>query len=173
MGEEGSWRREQRRGLATSALLLLGYFLVPLEQDPNALRMVLRSAGTLLVVSVVAALVTGQVRRQLAAGPPRGDAEARSLIRLAVALVAGVIAFALADYVVASNRTGEFVGLHSRIDALYFALATLTTIGYGDVHAQGQIARVVVCAQMVFSIGVIATGASIVVKQLTARRGRG
>lgn len=172
MGGDVSWRRERRHGLAASALLLLGYFVVPLGQDPNGLRMVVRTALTLVVVVVVAVLVTGQVRRQLAAGTPSGDAEAGTLVRLTVALVAGVVAFALADYVVASNRAGEFVGLHTRVDALYFALATLTTIGYGDVHAQGQIARVVVCAQMVFSIGVIATGASIVVKQLTARRGR-
>ncbi|MDO3684862.1 hypothetical protein [Micromonospora sp. C28ISP2-4] len=39
-------------------------------------------------------------------------------------------------------------------------------------HAQGQIARVAVCAQMVFSIEVVATGASIVVKQMTQRSGR-
>ncbi|MGC5307598.1 potassium channel family protein [Micromonospora zamorensis] len=173
MSGDGSWRRERRRGVATSALLLLGYFVIPLEQDPNGIRIVLRTAATLLLVLAVAVLVTGQVRRQLAAGAPRGDAEAGSLVRLVVALVAGVVAFALADYVVASNRVGEFVGLETRVDALYFALATLTTVGYGDVHAQGQIARVLVCAQMVFSIGVIATGASIAIKQLTARRGRG
>jgi len=89
-----------------------------------------------------------------------------------VALVAGLLVFALGDYVVANTRPGEFVGLRTRVDALYFALTTLTTVGYGDVHAQGQIARVAVCAQMVFSIGVVATGASIVVKQMTQRSGR-
>ncbi|MFE9654900.1 ion channel [Micromonospora sp. NPDC006431] len=46
----------------------------------------------------------------------------------------------------------------------------MTTIGYGDVHAQGQVARVVVCVQMLFSIGVIATGVSIVVRQVTQLR---
>ena len=172
MGGNGSWRRERRRAAIGCLLLLLAYFLVPVEPDPNGPRLVLRSVGTLLLVLTVAALVTGQVRRQLTAPTPTGDAEARSLVRLTVALVAGVVTFALADYVVANTRPDQFADLDTRVDALYFTLATLTTIGYGDVHAQGQIARVVVCAQMLFSIGVIATGASILVRQLTGRPGR-
>ncbi|MFF5176262.1 potassium channel family protein [Micromonospora sp. NPDC000089] len=169
MGGDGSWRRERRRALLMCVLMIVAYFLVPLGHDPNGLRLALRSAGTLLLVAATALLITRQVSRQLGAGTPTGDAEVRSLLRLAVALVAGVLVFALGDYVLAGTRAGQFQGLVTRVDALYFALATLTTIGYGDVHAQGQLARVVVCAQMLFSIGVIATGASIVVRQLTSR----
>lgn len=164
-----SFRRERWRAGVAVALLLVAYFTVPVEPDPNGLRLALRSVGTLLLVIVVAFLVTGQVRRQLALEQPTGDAETRALIRLAVALIAGLLVFALADYVVARTRPSEFSGLGTRIDALYFALTTLTTVGYGDVHAQGQLARVVVCGQMIFSIGVIATGASIVVKQMSQR----
>ncbi|RKN38425.1 potassium channel family protein [Micromonospora endolithica] len=167
MTRDRSRRQARRNGLSAALLLVVAYFVVPVEPDPNGLRLVLRSASTLLLVAVVAALVTGQVRRQLAAEAPTGEPEVRALIRLAVALVAGLLSFALADYVIARSAPGEFVNLTTRIDALYFALATLTTIGYGDVHAQGQVARVAVCAQMVFSIGVLATGASIVVRQLT------
>ncbi|MEV0806926.1 potassium channel family protein [Micromonospora sp. NPDC050200] len=173
MSADGSYRRERRWAVVASVLLVLAYFLVPVAPDPNRLRLVLRSAGTLILVLTVALLVTGQVRRQLAGQTPTDNAQVRALIRLAVALVAGVLAFALADYIVADSRPGEFVNLETRIDALYFALATLTTIGYGDVHAEGQIARVVVSAQMLFSIGVVTTGASIVVKQLTGRPRQG
>ncbi|MBY8871311.1 potassium channel family protein [Micromonospora sp. PLK6-60] len=169
MAETVSWKPERRRAVAASLLLLAAYFLVPVEPDPNGLRLVLRSLVTLAVVVVVAVLVTGQVRQQIAAVRQGKAAELRSLIRLAVLLVAGLLAFALADYVVARSRPEQFVGLETRVDALYFALATLTTVGYGDVHAQGQIARVVVCAQMLFSIGVITSGASILVKQLMSR----
>ncbi len=125
-----------------------------------------RIALTLLMAGAVAWLVTGQVRRQLVAGR---SGEARSLTHLAVILVAGLLAFALADYVVARAAPAQFADLRTRIDALYFAVTTLTTVGYGDVHAQGQLARVLVTVQMVFSIGVIATGVSLVVKQLTGR----
>ncbi|MFC0003865.1 potassium channel family protein [Micromonospora siamensis] len=169
MAQAVSWKWQRRRALLSVVLLLLAYFLVPVEADPNGLRLALRSVGTLLLVLIVAVVVTGQVRRQIAATRQGTAAELHSLIRLAVALVAGLLAFALADFVVADSRPGEFVGLHTRVDALYYALATLTTVGYGDVHAQGQIARILACVQMLFSIGVITTGASIVVKQLTSR----
>lgn len=168
-----SYRREQRRAVVACLLLVLAYFVVPVEPDPNGLRLVLRSLGTLALVLTVAWLVTSQVRRQLAAAAaPTGAEQISPLIRLVVALVAGLLAFALGDYVIARSRPGQFAGLETRIDALYFSLTTLTTVGYGDVHAAGQVARVVVCVQMVFSIGVIATGVSLVVKQLSQRRGR-
>ncbi|MEU5720208.1 potassium channel family protein [Micromonospora sp. NPDC047738] len=164
----GGYRRERLRALLACLLLVAAYFLVPVAPDPNAARLTLRAVGTLLVVGVVAALVTRQVRRQLTA--PAGSTPARSLANLVVGLVAGLLVFALADYIIANNAPHQFSGLSTRVDALYFALTTLTTIGYGDVHAQGQVARVVVCVQMLFSIGVIATGASIVVRQVTQLR---
>ncbi|MFC8849216.1 MULTISPECIES: potassium channel family protein [unclassified Micromonospora] len=156
-----------------ACLLLLGaYFVVPVEQDPNGLRLAARSAATVALVVAVAWLVTRLVHRQLAVADDPEQVQIRSLLQLTVALVAGLLAFALADLVIARSAPGEFVNLTTRIDALYFTLATLTTVGYGDVHAQGQFARVAVCLQMVFSIGVVATGVSIVVKQLI-RQSRG
>ena len=42
-------------------------------------------------------------------------------------------------------------------------------MGYGDVHAVGQLARVVVIIQMAFNIVILATGASLLVNQLSDR----
>ncbi|SCF45508.1 Ion channel [Micromonospora matsumotoense] len=172
-GDDGNYARARWHTLAACVLLLVSYFLIPLEPDPNGLRLTLRVVGTLLLISMVTFLVTRQVTRQLGARAPVGEDEVRSLSKLVVALVAGLLAFAVADYVVAGSGPDQFSGLHTRLDALYFALTTLTTVGYGDVHPQGQLAKAIVCVQMVFSIGVIATGASIVVRQLTGRPGRG
>ena len=167
-------RREWRWAMVACLLLALAYFLVPVEPDPNGLRLALRSFGTLVLVLTVVWLVTSRVRRQLAAAAaPTGAEQIGGLSRLAVALVAGLLTFALGDYVIARSRPVQFAGLETRIDALYFSLATLTTVGYGDVHAAGQLARVAVCVQMIFSIGVIATGVSLVVKQLSQRLGPG
>jgi hypothetical protein len=164
MTRESFYRRERRQAVVASLLLLVAYFVVPVEPDVNGLRLALRTLGTAVLVLTVVRLVTGQVRRQLT-----DDVEPRSAWHLAVALVAGVLTFALADYVIAISDPDQFVNLRTRIDALYFAVATLTTIGYGDVHANGQFARIAVCAQMVFSIGVIATGASLAGSRRTAK----
>ncbi|GAB3846214.1 potassium channel family protein [Micromonospora andamanensis] len=160
-------RSARRRASLACALLFVTYFVVPVESDPDPTRLGLRIALTLLILGVVAWLVTGQVRRQIVAATR--ERAAPPMTHLVLALMAGLLAFALADYVIARVAPAQFVNLETRVDALYFALSTLTTIGYGDVHAHGQLARVLVCAQMVFSIGVIATGFSLVVKRLTER----
>ncbi|MEW2383903.1 ion channel [Micromonospora sp. NPDC047707] len=160
------WRRERRRALLACLLLLVAYFVVPVEPDPDRARLLVRSTITGVLVASIAWLVTRQVRRQLRVDESAAGREVPSLLKLAVALVAGILAFALADFVIARSLPGQFANLETRIDALYFALTTLTTIGYGDVYPHGQLARAAVCAQMVFSIGVIATGVSIVVRRL-------
>ncbi|GIJ36213.1 potassium channel family protein [Micromonospora sediminimaris] len=167
MKQKADHRLTRRRTSLACGLLFVTYFVVPVESDPDPTRLGLRIALTLLILGVVARLVTGQVRRQIVAATHARAAP--PVTHLVLALIAGLLAFALADYVIARLAPAQFVNLETRVDALYFALATLTTIGYGDVHANGQFARVLVCAQMVFSIGVIATGFSLVVKRLTAR----
>jgi voltage-gated potassium channel len=67
----------------------------------------------------------------------------------------------LAFYVVEQHRPGEIVGLNSRLDSLYFTVSTLLTIGYGDVHAAGQLARALVLVQTVFDVVFVATAASL------------
>ncbi|MFC7545906.1 potassium channel family protein [Plantactinospora sp. GCM10030261] len=159
----------RRRHAALACLLIVGaYFVVPVEPDVSLTRTVLRAVITALLVFAVAVLTTRQVRRQVRSGPET-DA---SLLSLAVTLVAGLMTFALADYVLVVSDPSQFVGLRTRLDALYFALATVTTIGYGDVSAVGQLARGVVIVQMVFSVGVIATGISVVFRRASAHRGK-
>jgi hypothetical protein len=81
----------------------------------------------------------------------------------------GIALFALADHGVALVLPGEFEGLETRTDALYFALTTLATVGYGDIHAQGQWARGLVIVQMVFNAAVIAGAARLLTSRLRAR----
>ena len=70
--------------------------------------------------------------------------EGSPLWSLGLAVVGGAMAFALADYIIADAYPGQFVGLETKLDGLYFALTTLATVGYGDVHAEGELARGVV-----------------------------
>jgi Ion channel len=64
---------------------------------------------------------------------------------------------------------GEFEGLATRIDALYFALTTLFTVGYGDIHPVGQLARALVSVQMVLNVGVLALAGGLVVRGVADR----
>jgi hypothetical protein len=63
----------------------------------------------------------------------------------------------------------QVIGLQTRTDALYFTLSTMTTVGFGDVHADGQVARAMVCALLVFNVVVVAS----LIRLNTMRRGPG
>jgi voltage-gated potassium channel len=123
-----------------------------------ALRIVL----TAVAVGALVFAIRRQILRQL-------DAPDAPLGGLIVSVVAGVLLFALADYTVAYYAPVEFVGLRTRLDALYFALTTLLTIGFGDISARGQLARGLLCVQMVFNVVVLATTASLLARLIAAR----
>lgn len=90
-------------------------------------------------------LILLAVARLLRAGE---GGRARGLI---VLLSVTVLFFSWADKSVATIP-GQFADLHTRTDALYFNVSTLSTVGFGDVHPIGQLARAAVTLQIVFNL---------------------
>ena len=68
-----------------------------------------------------------------------------------------VMAFSLAFFLLELASPGQIAELHTRTDALYFTLSTMATVGYGDVHAEGQAARALVCGVIAFDVVVVAS----------------
>jgi voltage-gated potassium channel len=158
-----SWFAAIARPMLTCALLSALYFALPVEPEVTGPRLVARAALSLVGGVAITWLIVRQVSHQVR------DPRSASPGPLLTALTAGVVVFALADFTIAVTYPGEFVGLHTKIDGLYFALATLTTVGYGDIHAAGQMARGVLVVQLVFNVAVIATGASVLSRLIGAR----
>jgi uncharacterized membrane protein len=156
-----------RRSLTLPAqicLVVLAYYLVPVREpvDQNWLR----AAASLVVFVLAVGWIARQVLRET-----RGDTPAVRADRLVLVAVSGVVFFALADLAVARTVPGQFTGLATKTDGLYFALTTLATIGFGDVHAEGQLARALLIVQMVFNIVVVARAAH-VLSGMAAERAR-
>ena len=105
-------------------------------------------------VVVLAVLILLAVSRLLRAGP-----EVR-LQRLFVLLCVAIVFFAEMYYLLAL-MPGQFDSLHTRTDALYFTITTLSTVGYGDVHATGQLARDAVTIQIVFDLTFLGTAIAV------------
>lgn len=149
--------------LASITACLVVYYGVPLPSDaatPPVLQVVVFVAGLVLLCGVLAA----QVRRQVIAGQ-----EASVRVQSVVGLLLPVIVFfALAYYLMAD----QFEGIENRTDALYFAVVTLGTVGYGDVHPVGEGARIVTMVQIVLDLVVVGLLVSVATSRARARAAR-
>ena len=56
------------------------------------------------------------------------------------------------------------------MDALYFTMSTIATVGFGDVHATGQVARVVVTVQIFLDLIFVGLVARIILPTLARQR---
>lgn len=128
---------------ATMGGLLIVFFSAPLTGSSSTGALVLNCALAFVGVSVVAWVVVRQVT-----GSGRFELSPLQLVMLAEIVA---FAFSMAYYSLAVAGP-NFVGLHTRLDSLYFTLTTMTTVGYGDVRATSQLARGVVCVQLVFNL---------------------
>lgn len=103
----------------------------------------------------LALLAIAQIRR-MARSSPESEQHVRLVGVLSLVYIATCF-FALAYYLLATNEPGQFDGLRTRTDALYYSVVTLGTVGYGDVHAVGQAARVATTVHVAFNLVVIGT----------------
>ena len=143
-----SWSRP----VLTFLGLLVAYYAFPLEwtgDSPGAV--VLSILGTVGGLALVAASMVRELGSVRHGEPGRG---ARVLATLLILLV---MAASLTFFLLNELRPDEIPGLRTRTDALYFTLSTMSTVGYGDVHAEGQVARALVCALIVFNVVVVAS----------------
>jgi len=154
------------RAVAACGLLVVLYYLAPFEPESGGVEQVVRVVLAAALAATVAVLVVRLIVRMIQDVPGTRPAS------LLVALFAAVIVFAAIDYLVAVSRPGQFQDLETKTDALYFAVATLATVGYGDVHASGQLARGLVIVQQLFNLTVLATGGALLVNRIVNGAGR-
>ncbi|WP_419997437.1 potassium channel family protein [Streptomyces boninensis] len=136
-------------GLAV--VMTAAYFALPLDRlGPE--RPVLSWMFLSVALVVIAVLLIWQINDVLADRPGTHPG-----LVLPLVMWLSVYVFS-ATYYVLARHPGEFTGLNTRIDALYFTVVTLATIGYGDVVATGQTARVVTVIQVFYSFVFLTAG---------------
>lgn len=141
------------------AILVL-YFVVPVDAQRAPV-------GVLLGVLLSAAALMGVVAVVVAEARGARRLEARHFI---IVLEVAVVVFAFVYYLIATHDAGQFTGLGTRIDALYFSTVTAATVGYGDIHPTGQSARVVVTVHILFNIVFIAGIVNLLRDRMSERR---
>jgi hypothetical protein len=131
---------------ATFVATLVVFYALPIGRGSGTwfpLRIIL----FVLALAAVAAIFGWQVRLA------RDTSARRGLVQwLLAAIWVTVALFATAYYALAVNAPGELVGISTKTDSLYFTASVLTTVGFGDIHALGRLARVLVTVQMGFDV---------------------
>lgn len=138
-------------GVASLVAVVVFYFAVPVDTAASTRRLVIGVSLALVAVGAMGWILVQESNRRLRTGGV-GLRPLQLLLLLEIVLVG----FSLVYYMLATNSSGQMSGLHTRVDALYFAMTTMTTVGFGDIHAVGQRARVLVTLQMAFNLGFLA-----------------
>jgi voltage-gated potassium channel len=148
-----------RRGVLGLVGVLVIYYAVPVGELPTGSGVLLSVVGLLGGMVLLAWAIVRQLQRLMHSRP--GDATVRidSLVFLIIIVVP---MFAAGYYALEQGDGSQFASLTTKTDSLYFTLSTLATVGFGDVHAAGQVARALVALQITFDLVFVAALASVV-----------
>jgi hypothetical protein len=152
------------RAAASAVVLVVIFYLLPLDHSSRWL------AITMLVIGLagLSALVAFQVRSIIASPFPG----LRALEALAISVPFFLVLFASTYVVMAAISRGSFTQPMTRTNALYFTVTVFATVGFGDITATTQAARLVVTAQMIFDLIIIGIGARVILGAVTRGRQR-
>ena len=142
------------RSLVTTSVLVALCYLLPLNHIKSVRLMLM--AGLLLLF----AFSGWQLRAVTRARYPA----VRAVEAMATTVPWFLLLFASAYFIMAGASPANF-STHSltRTDALYFTVTVFATVGFGDITAVTQFARLVVTAQMMLDLLVLGLGVRVFV----------
>lgn len=156
-----------RRDLLAVVSVLVAYYAAPVGELSSSVPAVVFSVVGLLVgLVVIVWLIIRQARALLHSKPDDPTARVDGLVML---LSVVVPLFSLSYFALESAEPSQFADLQTKTDALYFTVSTLGTVGFGDIHAAGQLARVMVMVQMVFDLIFVAAVVSVITAHIRRR----
>ena len=115
-------------------------YVVPLDRGVDAATVVEIGIGW----AVVAVIIGWQVHRVTRSNYPG----LRAAEALAFTIPLYLLLFASTYFLMARAATTNFTEPLTRTDALYFSVTVFTTVGFGDISAKSQAARLIVTLQM-------------------------
>ena len=156
------------RSLAVAVLIVVGYFVVPMNGS-RALGDLLSLVAGLVVVTVA---LGWQIRAILESAYPA----ARAVETLLVTVPLFLVVFSTAYFLMGQNDPSSWTQPLTRLDAMYYTVTVFATVGFGDITAVSQAARVATTIQMIAGLVLVGVIARLVVGAVHVsweRKGRG
>src|SRR5271166_4334999 len=138
------------RTVLIAAVLVVLYYVLPLDRPWDSDTAVRLLIGLLVVAGVIAWGV------KIIAGSRYPGVRAAEA--LALLLPFFLLLFASTYFVMERNSPASFTEPMTRTDALYFTVTVFTTVGFGDISAKSETARVVLIVQMLADLAFLGAG---------------
>ena len=151
------------RAMAMTIVLVALYFVVPLEWVAGV------PISVVLVIAPLVLLVVSAWQIRAVMGSPQPGL--RGIEALAIIAPLYLLLFAVTYFLMALDSPETFTAEPlTRVDALYLTVTVFSTVGFGDISAASQPARILVTIQMILNLIVLGAG----VRLLTGavKRGR-
>lgn len=143
------------RSIGMATALVVAYYLLPMDAPFDGGTI----AGLVLGLIAVTALFLWQMRTIVRSPHP----QLRAVESLAVVVTLFALLFATSYFLLERAAPGSFTASLNRTDALYFALTVLSTVGFGDITARTDTARIMTMIQMTGGILLVGVAARVVV----------
>jgi voltage-gated potassium channel len=156
--------RTALRALLTTAVLVALYYLLPMDRGFDAQTVLL----LIVYLAVFAAVLTWRLRELFRSNYP--GLRAVEILALVVPLY--LLLFAATYFLAERADAGYFSEPLTRSSALYFSVTVFSTVGFGDITAKSDPARLVVTAQMLLDVILLGFGVRVFVGAVNLARER-
>ena len=150
------------RATGSTVALVVIYYLLPLNRSSTWVAVTMLVIGLALFIGLVAFQVRSIVRSRFPA--------LRAIEALATSVPLFLLLFASVYVVLSTISASNFTEPLTHTDALYFTVTVFSTVGFGDITAKSEAARLVVTSQMIADLLIIGLGLRVIVGAVT--RGR-
>jgi hypothetical protein len=150
------------RAAGSTIVLVIIYYELPLDHYSTGVAVTALVTGLVLLVGL-----TVTQARSIVRSPFPG---LRALESLATSVPLFLLLFASTYVVMAKISPGNFGQPLTHTDALYFTVTVFATVGFGDITAKTEAARLVVTGQMITDLVIIGLGVRVIVGAV--RRGQ-
>jgi voltage-gated potassium channel len=158
---EGTTPRQRRwlilrallRAFLAATVLVVLYYVLPFDRALDAHTVLF----LILCLAILAAVLFWQVRAITQSQYPG----LRALETVAAVVPLYILAFATTYFLTERANGAYFSEPLTRSSALYFSVTVFSTVGFGDITAKADPARLIVTAQMFFDLILLGFGARV------------
>src|ERR1700733_7266084 len=156
--------RSALRAVGSTVALVTIYYLLPFDRTSTGGAAAILVLGLVLLVGLVAFQVRSIIRSRFPA--------LRAVEALATSVPLFLLLFAGSYLVLSTISARSFGQSLTHTDALYFTVTVFSTVGFGDITAKTEAARLVVTSHMTADLPIMGLGIRVIFGAVTRSRTR-